>query len=78
MRSVVVDLYISADEYLTVYQGVARDVFAIARDGRKIRFPANILQSFVTNNGIQGTFIISFDDDNKFQGIRRQESHSSW
>ena len=68
---IVVDLSISADEYIKLYQGVARDVFVYSRDGRKVRFPAGILQPFVTRKGIKGSFCISFDSDQKFSGIKR-------
>lgn len=54
-----------------MYQGVASSVHAHARDGRSIRFPANILQQFVTRDGIRGSFQIIFDDNMKFQAIRR-------
>lgn len=73
MRSLVVDIHIAAEDYLTLYQGMARDVVANARDGRVVRFPANILRDFVTHDGVHGTFLIFFDDDNKFKDIARYE-----
>lgn len=71
MQFLIVDLSISPEEYLKMYQGVASSVHAHARDGRSIRFPANILQQFVTRDGIRGSFQIIFDDNMKFQAIRR-------
>jgi hypothetical protein len=71
MLSVIVSLAIEADEYIKIYQGSARSVFAKTSEGRSIRFPANILQSFVTRDGVNGTFLIEFDDSNKFQKISR-------
>lgn len=68
---VIVDLTISAEEYLKLYQGVARDVVGYARDGRSVRFPAKILQPYVTHDGIRGSFCISFDKDQKFSSIRK-------
>ena len=61
MATIVVDLSISREEYLSWYSGHASNVIAIARDGRKIKFPANSLQKFVTHQGIQGAFVIAFD-----------------
>lgn len=69
MRAVTLDLHISADEYLAMYQGVVTNVVARAHDGRVIRFPANLLQKFVTHGGIHGQFTIYFDRQNKFQSI---------
>ena len=69
MRSVTVDIAISSEEYLKLYQGKARDVVADCREGYCIRFPANILQRYVTRNGILGSFRIYYDDNNKFQSI---------
>ena len=71
MNQIVVDIYIPADEYLRYYQGTVRDVVANARDGRSVKFPANILKPFVTHEGIKGSFIIEYDVDNKFKEIRR-------
>lgn len=68
---VVVNLAISADQYLAYYQGAVKEVVAPSIDGRTIRFPCTILQPFVTHNGIHGRFAISFDRNNKFKEIRR-------
>lgn len=69
--SIIVDLAISADEYLRFYQGSAKLVSAIAIDGRRVQFPANILQKMVTREGIYGRFIIEFDQSGRFQKIQR-------
>ena len=66
----IVSLNISADEYLKLYQGTARSVYTHTIEGRSIRFPANILQPFVTHNGIRGTFAIQFDRNHRFIGIK--------
>lgn len=70
--SIEVVLAISAEEFLALYQGAARDVVAIATDGRRVRFPARILQPFVTHQGVHGRFVILFDKDNRFAGITRR------
>ncbi|MGH1438850.1 MAG: DUF2835 domain-containing protein [Cellvibrionaceae bacterium] len=71
MRKVVVSLAIAADEYIKLYQGSARSVYTETIEGRSIRFPANILQPFVTREGIKGHFSIEFDQGNKFKTISR-------
>lgn len=70
-NSIVVDIHISADEYLHYYSGSARDVVARSRDGRTVRFPAKILQRFVTRSGISGSFEIQFGADGRFQTVER-------
>jgi len=70
-QTIEVSLAIPADEYVAMYQGSVRDVVARARDGRTVRFPARILQPFVTHQGIYGRFAIRFDESNRFAGISR-------
>ena len=71
MSKILVDLHISAEDYLAHYKGAARSVIARDRSGKNVAFPSNILQPFVTHNGISGTFEIEFDTDNRFQRITR-------
>ncbi|MCG8315315.1 MAG: DUF2835 domain-containing protein [Pseudomonadales bacterium] len=71
MRSVQVSIHISKEEYLKWYQGSASSVMATTSQGKTVRFPASILQPFVTREGVSGTFSIIFDDNNKFKEIRR-------
>jgi uncharacterized protein DUF2835 len=69
--SLVVNLVISAEEYQRLYQGAVKDVLARAVDGRRVRFPANILRPYVTHEGVRGRFQIIFDDEHRFQSIQR-------
>ena len=69
MQKVILNLYISADEYLKVYKGTGRNVYARDINGRSVQFPANILKGFVTREGIQGRFEICFSDEGKFLAI---------
>ena len=71
MKRIQVSLSISRDEYMKWYQGAASAVHATDTSGKKVRFPANILRPFITHTGIKGTFVIYFDDNNKFKDIRR-------
>lgn len=74
MLEITVRLSISRDNYLAWYQGAVREVLARSIDGRTVRFPANILRSFVDNSGVNGTFSIEFDANGKFKGIRKISS----
>lgn len=69
MRSLLVDIRISRDEYLKVYQSYVRQVRAVARSGESVRFPISVLQPYLTHTGVQGSFRLSFDDQYKFIGI---------
>lgn len=71
MQQITVDIQISPDEWIKLYQGVARDVHTRARDGRSVRFPARILSRFYLHDGIRGSFRIVFDGAGKFHSIER-------
>lgn len=71
MQQIIVDVAISPDEWIKLYQGTATDVHARARDGRSVRFPARILSRFYLRDGIHGSFRIEFDDQGKFVRIER-------
>lgn len=71
MSFVIFDLNVSPAEYQKWYGGAARNVHVTARDGRRVQFPAKILQPFVTHSGIKGTFAIYFDEQNRFKEVRR-------
>jgi hypothetical protein len=70
-NEVIVDIHVSAEETLRVYEGSARFIYAHALDGRSVKFPVNIMKKFVSLDGIQGRFVIEFDTDKKFKDIRR-------
>lgn len=62
---------ISADDYLYYYKGQAKQVIVNADDGRRVQFPASCLQPFVTRDGIQGVFVLRFDENNKLIGLEK-------
>ena len=64
-------LDIPAEEYLYYYRGAARDVVTTAVDGRRVRFPASVLRPFVTGQGVQGEFLLHYDDHNRFVRLER-------
>jgi hypothetical protein len=71
VKSVVISLAISAEEFQRMYEGSVKTVLAQSMDGRSIRFPANILRPFVLHTGVRGRFQIDFDEDNRFSSIKR-------
>jgi hypothetical protein len=64
-------LNLSYEQYLKVYQGIAKSVSVIADDGRRIDFPAGNIQSFLTKQGINGHFEMELTSENKFVSIKR-------
>ena len=63
-------LAITAQEYLSYYQGSAQVVVARSEQNQTIRFPASAIQQFVTRDGVFGKFEITFDENNKLIGIQ--------
>lgn len=70
MKQVVVNLAISADDIALHYRGAVKHVIASTLDGRRVRFPANILRSVLRRDGIHGTFSIHYDEQGHFLGIQ--------
>jgi len=64
-------LQLSYDQYLQVYQGIAKNISVIADDGRRIAFPARNIQSFLTKEGIKGYFEMVLTAENKFVSIKK-------
>lgn len=71
MQKFYFSLHISSEEYLKLYQGVAKNVSAFAHDGRRVSFPATILRQFVTAAGVSGSFVVTADENNKFLSVER-------
>jgi hypothetical protein len=71
MQTVTVRLKISPERFRAYYQGAVEYVVAQSIDGRTVQFPARVLRPFLSYQGIQGTFEITFDAKLKFQSIRR-------
>ena len=64
-------LKLSADQYLKVYQGIAKNISAQADDGRRIAFPAQNIKQFLTHDGIYGHFEMELTAENKFVAIKK-------
>ncbi len=64
-------LNLTYDQYFKVYQGIAKNVFVVADDGRKIAFPAGKIQPFLTKQGISGHFEMELTSENKFVSIKK-------
>ena len=76
LQRVVLPIRLSVDEYLKYYRGSARNVYARDLQGRTVQFPANLLQRFVTANGIDGLFEITITAAGKLVDIQQVEPKS--
>lgn len=66
-------LFLSYEQYMAYYQGVAQTVTVIADDGRAIVFPARNIRPYLTKEGIQGYFEMELTPQNRFIEIRKLE-----
>jgi hypothetical protein len=64
-------LSLSYDQYLKVYQGIAKNVSVVADDGRRVAFTAGRVQPFLTKQGINGYFEMELTPENKFVSIKQ-------
>lgn len=71
MRSYTLDLIISADDCSRYYSGQVQVVVAITHNGQSVQFAARHLRPHITNDGIQGTFRLTSDDQNQFIALER-------
>ncbi|MBA1275194.1 DUF2835 domain-containing protein [Stutzerimonas azotifigens] len=60
MPNLVLDIALSADRLLAVYQGRANRILATSRDGRRVSLPAHHLRPFLTRDGVYGSFCLEF------------------
>jgi hypothetical protein len=68
---VVVRLKMSREQVMDHYRGTIREVVTFDGQGRSVQFPAMMLRKFVTEEGVQGVFEITFDENHKLISMRR-------
>jgi hypothetical protein len=71
MREFHFRLAIPPAEYLSYYQGAARNVVTKSVEGLVVQFPANVLRDYVTAEGVFGRFVLRVDANNKFHSLER-------
>ncbi len=64
-------LDISAQQYLSYYNGSAKIINVQTDYGRTLKFPASELQKYVTRSGTQGRFEIEFNEQYKLVSLSR-------
>ncbi len=71
MKQIAISLYLSSKQMEEYYRGKARHVVVEALDGRIVQLPINVLHSFILEDGINGDFLVTTEDDHKFVSINR-------
>ncbi|MGD2008996.1 MAG: DUF2835 family protein [Cellvibrionales bacterium] len=71
MPQATFDLVLTPDQILLFYKARKNRVQVTARDGRTINLPWELLKPHVTRNGIQGSFVIHFDQNHKCERLSR-------
>lgn len=74
-QTITLTLTISADELAHYYRGDARQIMAVADDGRRVQFPASAVRRFVTREGIHGRFALRIDANGKLLDVQRLVPH---
>lgn len=74
MKQYSFDLYISYDQFMSVYQGHARHIVIHSEQGVSIQLPAQNFLPFVSQLGVRGYFRLTTDDHNKF--IKLEQLHT--
>lgn len=76
MKQFEFHLSISPKQYLAYYRGTVTQVIVQGSTGATIQFPAGLLTQFVTEAGIQGSFRLTCDDNNKGSRLQRLGNHA--
>ena len=65
-----INLHISKNELEKYYTGV-NTISAKSIDGRRVQFPVNILQQYISHEGIHGVFLLEYNEQFKFTNIEK-------
>ena len=71
MNEIRFHIAISAQEYLQYYQGMVNSIRVTTAEGKVVQLPAGILQKFVDQSGVNGSFRVIYDDNNKLVRVER-------
>lgn len=73
MPSLILDIALSADELLALYQGRANRIIVKSRDGRRVSLPAHHLRPYFSHEGLYGAFELSYSSEGQLLALRRLE-----
>ena len=61
---------ITAEDYQVYYQGQVSHVQAVSFGGKQIRFHASHLRPYLQADGVNGEFILEYDENNNNKFVR--------
>ena len=64
-------LQISQQQFLRYYQGSASSVQVVSECGKRLHFPAVRLRPFLSHTGINGRFLLTIDNNNRFVNLQQ-------
>lgn len=64
-------LSVTREQALRYYEGNARVVSVVAKNGQRIQFPAENIRPFINENGVEGHFSIQYDNNHKLIEIKQ-------
>ncbi len=71
MPSVEFTLHLNVAEVEQYYRGQAQSILVRTVDGLKLQFPANLIVPYVTRDGVNGRFLLSYDQNGKALSLSR-------
>ncbi|MES2817621.1 MAG: DUF2835 domain-containing protein [Pseudomonadota bacterium] len=71
MPSLVLDIALSAERLLALYQGRANRIRVTSRDGRSVSLPAHHIRPFLTREGVYGSFVLEFNAAGELLSLSR-------
>lgn len=71
MESLILDLALSAERLSALYRGHANRIQALSRDGRRVSIPAHHFRSFITHDGLYGSFSLQFSNTGELLSLQR-------
>lgn len=71
MNKYYFNLNIKYQSFVAHYSGAASQVMVVTHNGLKLQLPAVKFRSFLTHQGVVGSFCLETDSNNKFVKIER-------
>lgn len=71
MPDILFTLNLQPEQLLRYYKGSSRYLQVVTEDGRNLRFPLEKLRPFVTAEGVQGRFLMRYDETGRFLSLTR-------
>jgi len=62
---------LGSDAYQRYYSGKVSNIIVMTHQGVRVQFPASAVRNFVTNDGINGDFVIIMDSSNKLISLQK-------